>query len=146
MVKSFVLNKGLISLFLLSLFLISFKRDLLFASSIALSSYSFFLLKTTTSNSLFLNSYFVNFKLEPSFTATPNFEFWKFKFDISPLAFSPKLRPLSLIFEPSIKLPTTFAPEISKQSLFMFSQKIFLKFKLLKKNIKCFNAILVKID
>ena len=53
-------------------------------------------------------------------------------FDISPLAFSPKLRPLSLIFEPSIKLPTTFAPEISKQSLSIFSQKIFLKFKVPK--------------
>ena len=53
--------------------------------------------------------------------------FSKFKFDISPFEFSPKLNPLSLIFKPVIKLPVTFAPETSKQSLSIFSQKIFEK-------------------
>ena len=72
-------------------------------------SYSFFFLKTATSNSLFLKLYLVNFRLEPSLTATPSLEFSKFKFDISPFEFSPKLKPLSLIFTPLIKLPITFA-------------------------------------
>ena len=54
-VKSFVLNKGLISLFLLSFFFISFNSDLLFAILKVYFSYSFSVLVINSDNPIAVN-------------------------------------------------------------------------------------------
>ena len=98
-----------------------------FISNLA-PSYSFFLLKIATSNSLFSKIYSEIFKFDPSLTAMPSFESLKFTFLIVPFELSPKLRPLSLIELPFKFIPSTVADDTSKQSLLIFLQKIPSKF------------------
>ena len=66
---------------------------------------------------------FLNFAKDPSLTAKPIFLFNAFKSEIITLEFSPTLTPLSYVFLEYKPVPLTFAPEISKQSL--FSKTIF---------------------